>query len=307
MDMNEPVAFSLPKKPRVKQKDAPPDQRKVSVVPLKAINDPELSDAALRCLSRICSFANRAGITWVSQKRLSQDAKMSQQAVSKHIQTLISKGYLEVVRKGFRGERSNTWRVIFDPTVDTDTAIAITSAQEDTRPPVMKQEQEQDLTPDPEGLKRITQIIKGVVKPVKPRKEFTMPKDGQTITTKRIKADIEKAKKKRSYTTPEVVNAKASDTQLKPVDNSLHTQPQELYQYTTSEVVNNTNKEHREVIYKDMYLSSIMLIQLQNSGLTDEQISDNLTHLVNAYQAEGLTPNPDRLVDEILQLSRDAK
>ena len=301
--MTEPVGFTLPKKPRVKQKEAPPDQRKVSVVPLRAVNDQELSDAALRCLLRICSFCNRAGITWVSQKRLAQDAKVSQQAISKHIQTLISKGYLEVVRKGFRGERSNTWRVIFDPTVDTDTAIAVTSAQEDTRPPVMKAEQDQDLTPDPEGLRRIAQIIKGAVKPVKPKKEYTMPKDGQTITTKRIKADIEKAKKKRSYTTPEVVNAKGSDTQPKPVDNSLHTQPQRLYPYTTPEVVQNAKKEHKEVIYKE-YLKDNLLVQLRQSGLTDDQIASNLEYLVAAYQAEGLTPNPDRLVDEILQLAR---
>lgn len=38
--------------------------------------------------------------------------------------------------------------------------------------------------------------------------------------------------------------------------------------------------------------------------MKDEQIDDCLKHLVEAYQAEGLTPDPERLVGEILQLAR---
>ncbi len=39
--------------------------------------------------------------------------------------------------KGFRGERANTTRVIYDPEIKAADAIAVTSGQEDTRPPSM--------------------------------------------------------------------------------------------------------------------------------------------------------------------------
>ena len=132
-----------------------------------------------------------------------------------------------------------------------------------------------------------------------------MPQGNETLTVKKMKAEIAKKRqpKGRSLTTSEVVNVEGSHSQPTTVDNSLHSQPQRLYPYTTPEVVQNAKKEHKEVIYKE-YLKDNLLVQLRQSGLTDDQIASNLEHLVAAYQAEGLTPNPDRLVDEILQLAR---
>jgi hypothetical protein len=36
------VPFALPKKPRIKEKDAPPDQRKVAVLPIRAVFDKQM-------------------------------------------------------------------------------------------------------------------------------------------------------------------------------------------------------------------------------------------------------------------------
>lgn len=304
MQLTEPVGFTLPKKPRVREKEAPPDARKVAVIPIRACTDPNLTLGMIRVLLCICSYANRAGITWVGQTKLSTDLKISQQAVSRQIVKLTKAGYIEMVRKARPGERMSTWRVIFDPTISTEDAISITSSIEDTRPPHMKQEQ-QDQTVDPEGLKRIAQIMRSAIKPVKPRKEYTMPKDGQSITTKRIKADIEKAKQRRSKASqsqpPEVV----SESQHQPVDNSLKLQHPEVVQVTTSrgctELKKNTYKEN---IKDSNVLNNEMRIELKKLGLTDEQIDLNLDVLLEAYRTEGLTPNPDRLAAEILQLSR---
>ena len=238
--MTEPIGFTLPKKPRVKQQEAPPDARKVSVLPIRAGKDERLHGATLRCLIVLCSYCNRAGLTWVSQKKLAEDLKVSRQAITKQMALLRSYGYVEIARKGFKGERSNTLRVIFDDSVTMDDAIALTSSIEDTRPPIIKYEQEKQMEEvDRKGQQRIAQIIKDAIKPVKPRKEYTMPKDGQSITTKRIKADIEKAKQRRSKDShtqpPEVANESNQQVANEPVDNSLHRQPLEVARVATSE------------------------------------------------------------------------
>lgn len=309
MQLTEPVGFALPKKPRVKQKEAPPDARKVAIIPIRACTDPSLTLGMIRVLLCICSYANRAGITWVGQQRLAQDLKISRQAVQKQLAKLAKAGYLVIVAKGWRGERANTLRVIFDPSIDTDTAISVTSAQEDTRPPSIKEQQMKDDQVDPEGLKRIAQIMRSAIKPVKPTKEFTMPKDGQTITTKRMHAEIEQAKKRRSKPThtqpPEVAHEDSQKVADQPVDNPSICNPQRLPNVQLPEVAR-TNKEQSIKSIKDTCLSNQMRIELKKSGLTDEQIDSNLDALLDAYRTEGLTPNPDRLVAEILQLSRDA-
>ena len=148
------VEFTLPKKPRVKELPNV-DQRKFAVIPIRAATDKQLTHGMLRALILVCSYMNRSGITWVSQKKLSEDLKVSQQAISRQLVKLVKAGYIEVLRKAHPGERSTTWRVIFDPSIKAEDAIAITSAIEDTRPPYMKEQQMQDMTPDPDGQRKI--------------------------------------------------------------------------------------------------------------------------------------------------------
>ena len=45
-------------------------------------------------------------------------------------------------------------------------------------------------------------------------------------------------------------------------------------------------------------------IPARGSLLATGDLHDNLAHLLDAYQAEGMTPAPERLVGEILQLAR---
>jgi hypothetical protein len=294
--MVEPQAFVLPKKPKVRQKDAPPDQRSLAVLPIRAGRDQRLHGATLRCLIVLCSYCNRAGITWVGQAKLAQDLEISRQAVTKQIKMLIETGYVEIIKKGFRGERANTLRVIFDKSVDADTAIAITSAQENTRPPSM-----QDETPDPEGQRRIAQLLARALKQPVTKKEYTMPKTGQTRTVQKMHEEIAKAAKKKTShkQPPEVAN---EDLSIGNPQRLPHRQPSEVAQ---------TQEEHiRKVINKDSFkevkdvLGNQSRVELREAGLTDGQIDDSLAHLLDAYQAEGLTPDHDRLPGEILQLAR---
>lgn len=315
--MSDPVTFELPKrKPRVVQKEAAPDLRKVAVLPIRAVFDQKLTHGALQVLAAVCAFANRAGITWVSQTRLAKDLGISQQAVAKQFKQLREHGYLETVRKGFKGERTDTLRVIFDPSVDAATAIAVTSAIEDTRPPVMQKEQAMEAEqPDPEGQRRVAQAIAQVLK-TPPKRTHTMPKQGDTRAVREIKEANKKALAKRtkeqSNHNPQVVNEEGPQVVNAPVDNSSHSQPGGCAIHNP-EVVQNTERtpidkvKDKNINKLNIVLNNQELFELIETGLTESEIAEDLDILLPLFQAEGISPSSRVLADSILQLHRDAR
>jgi predicted transcriptional regulator len=315
-DMSEPIGFALPKKPRIKEKDPLPDQRKVCVLPIRAVFDKKMSHGALQALAALCAYCNRAGITWVSQTRLAQELGISQQAVAKQFKQLRELGYLETVRKGFKGERTDTLRVIFDPSITAEEAITMTSNKEDTRPPAIIDEQRRQAEEiDKEGQRRIAQLIsKALKQPLKQEKQ--MPASGQTRTVKKMKEDIQKAASKRSPgTTKSVENH---------VDNNDHIHNLEVVTNHNPEVVDNTENTYRDKPKIDkpkiesknklntkrdnlrLVLNNQSIDQLIDFGMTEDDIQDGLTTLLAIYQAEGLTPKEQHLVDGLMQMHRDA-
>ncbi len=306
------VQFTLPKKPRIKEKEPAPDQRKLAVIPIRAATDKSLTEGMMRVLLLVASYTNRAGLTWVSQARLAQDLGVTRQAVTKHLGKLIKAGYIEVVSKGWRGERSNSIRLIFDPSIDAETAIAVTSRIEDTRPPHMKEQQMQDMTPDPEGLKRIHDMIKGAVKPVtQPAKEYQMPKSGDTVTVAKMKEQI--AKKKQSnadHRQPlEVANVEPSHRQPEPVDNPSHRQPhrqpQEVASTRKNEVI---DKVLRLFIKKGFnVLSNQEVVEVIAEHVTVAEIETLIDRLSERYASEGLALPTDGalLADDLMMLQVD--
>jgi DNA-binding transcriptional ArsR family regulator len=285
------VPFELPKRPRIKQQEAPPDLRRMAVVPLRAVADDKLSDASFRSLALICSYTNRAGITWVSQKTLAKAIGMSQQAISKHLIKLKALGYVEVMKKPFPGERSTTWRVIFDPTVDAQTAIAVTSSIEDTRPPYMREEQEQQA--NQENQQRIAQLLATALKGSNKEKQQAMNRtnpQGDTITTRKMKQEIaeHQAKRTRKQT-------------KQPVDNPTTS--------TTSEVVskaqpNRVRTTTSEVVRNEENTSLIRVLREYLKEVKEEEIEKTLNQLRDAYAVEGLQPpaDPERLATELQAL-----
>ena len=294
------VDFKLPKKPKVREKELPPDQRKVSVVPLRALTDKELSDAAVRVLCILCSYTNRAGVTWVSQVRLAKDMGVTKQAISKQIVKLKAQGYVEVVRKGFKAERTDTIRVIFDPTVDAETAVAVTSSIEDTRSPAMKEQdmKEQNEQIDRDGLKRIQEMLKGAVKPVvPPPKTYQMPK-GDTVTVAKMKAEIaaKKASKRGLTDNPKV------DSQTGSIDNLVDNQGVDLNDKER------TNRLYKEIIERELKvtLNNELTMKLIDSGITVNELTSTCQTLLSKQQAEGLgVPVEDELLLALLTLSAD--
>ena len=299
------VDFKLPKKPKVKEKEALPDQRRMTVMPIRAITDKRITDGMFRTLALVCSYVNRAGITWVSQARLAKDTGTSRQAISKQLVKLRALGYIETVSKAFKGVKPDTVRVIFDPTIDAETAIAVTSSIEDTRPPEMKRQQQKELdnTIDIEGLKRINDMIKGVVKPMNPPlKEYQMPNNRDTITVAKMKKEIAKHKQKTaSGATLEV----APTAQIIGSHTQPHTQPPEVAH----------NEEERSIrltlsiINKELNISlnNIEVNLIGNLELTDVELTMACRMLVERYQSEGLAipTSSEQVTHDLLVIAVD--
>lgn len=312
------VPFALPKKPRIKEKDAPPDQRKVAVLPIKAVFDDRLTAGAIQVLAAVCAYCNRAGITWVSQARLAKELKITRQAVTNQLAKLRAAGYVEIMKKGYPGQRCNTLRVIFDPTVDAETAMSVTSRYEDTRPPAIREEQERQAAQqiDREGQAKIASLIKQALQqPTK--KEYSMPTKGQTRTVQKMQEDIAKAKGKHSKavektvdnsnkTGHHTVSSKSSighstvsyvETVQCPITRQEHSI--DIDKVKVKDKVNNKHSVLGNLEVQDFDL-------LIDSGLKPEQIENYASELLPLFAAEGLTPSSHVLADSIRQLHRDA-
>lgn len=321
--MTEPVNFTLPKKPRIREKDPLPDQRKVSVVPIKAVFDPNISHGALHVLAALCSYCNRAGITWVSQTRLAKELNITQQAVAKQFKQLRELGYLETVKKGFKGERTDTLRVIFDKSVDAATAMAVTSSMEDTRSPAIKEQQAMEEV-DREGQRRVAQAISKVLKQPTKRSP-TMPKSGETRTVREMKAAIQKAQSKQSKTVDNLVDKQSHNHNPQVViEMALHLQPNHNLQvvdnaeeHTTSRQVV-CNQVVKEVNLNNQNSSNLLtgsqtvldnreVEELLADGISAQQVADSLETLLPLYAAEGIKPSASVLMAGIRQLQADAR
>ena len=230
-EIGPPVAFTIPKRrPRVEQKAAPPDRRKVVVMPIKVVADKRITDGMFRTLAVLCSYCNRAGITWVSTERMGKDMGVTKQAISKQLVKLQKLGYVEIIKKHAWGRRTATNRVIFDASVSTEDAIALTSAIEDTRPPFMSQRDQEimDIMQDnqrpeitPAELERNRKRLEVLTKDLKQiasnmtgtnQRGYTMPADGVTKAVKEARAKV-KARARKPVSTPSYSQPEVDSTQ----------------------------------------------------------------------------------------------
>jgi biotin operon repressor len=84
------------------------------MLPTRAAKDKNLSNGALSVLVLLCSYCDKDGTTWVSQKTLSEEMDITRQAITKQIMQLRKLGYVQTIKKGHRNVHSNTLQVIFD-------------------------------------------------------------------------------------------------------------------------------------------------------------------------------------------------
>lgn len=236
------ISFKVAKRrPKIIEKEEVPHQKAYCITPFRAASDKRLHEGTLRVLMMLCSYTNRAGITWVGQTTLGKQLGISKQAVSKQMKLLKDLGYVKVVSKGWKGERADTTRVIFDDAISTEDAIGIAStAEEDARPPflVKKELREMDEQVRKRLVEQAKQMGNGFGKP-NVFKVDTEPRSTDSITVRemRVKIAEHKEKVKRVAKTKretlkkdaEELLSKVEKIVVKPVDNSVdnfvHSQP----------------------------------------------------------------------------------
>jgi biotin operon repressor len=133
-----------PVKPKI-IKAAYQDKRKFCVIPYEAVRDWKLPGNSLRYLAAFAAYANPAGLTWVSLKRVGEDLGVSHVTVHRHLTKIKARGYMIDLSNSFKGEKAKTRRIIFDPDVSPEDAIAINSSKEDCRDPDMIRKELKDM------------------------------------------------------------------------------------------------------------------------------------------------------------------
>ena len=300
-----PIAFELPKrKRRIIEKEAPPDRRMFAVVPIKAIGDKRLHNLAIRILVCACSYANKAGITWVGQRRIAQDLGIHQSQISRELAKLKEYGYVDLVSKGFRGIKGDTIRVVYDESISTSEAISIASAgqQEDLRPPEQRRKEDKEMmTPEPEiseqqareNLKRLAEMAKQAFKtPSEANKQIYKPVKGDTMTVRKMKESLSKTRVKP------VDNF--VDNSTKPVDNPVDKSVDNLSKdgyiddtgvirtrkdICIDNVYSVNNKDNVNNICLDKVLTLVLTLDDARARLTEDDIG-MLERLVNAGVTE---------------------
>ena len=126
------------------------DKRKYIIVPYRAATDRRITPAQMRVLQIVCSYCNKAGITWASQARMAQDLGIKRQTFSNTLKKLKQLGYVRVEGRAWKSTRGATLRVMFDPTQSL-TDILATINDPECIPPEFKPDRpiytEEDLMP----------------------------------------------------------------------------------------------------------------------------------------------------------------
>lgn len=120
--------------PRIRRQGAPQATLAISapmaVVPTRAITDPAVSDVGFRILAAIASYSNRAGIAWPSAERIGAHVDLDEAQVWSQIKRLVDAGHVQKLgRYTIAGVAySNTYRIVFDPSITAEDAIAAQTA-----------------------------------------------------------------------------------------------------------------------------------------------------------------------------------
>ena len=112
-------------------------------------------------LAHCCGHVNyHTAIFWVNQSTLARRMNCTQQAISQHMRKLVQWGYIEKIRKEAPirayGRKGAAWRVIYDPRVSLDEALA-TIPSDAATPQQQAEEAEKTMelaTSGPKGQKK---------------------------------------------------------------------------------------------------------------------------------------------------------
>jgi len=114
------------------KKHVVPGNQRLSVIPVRAVADPELSDGAFRTLAALGAFGDRNGWCYPSYATLATIRGVSKSAIAKHIAELVERGYLNIQHRydNNGAQQSNLLQIRFDydfkpePETESETATS---------------------------------------------------------------------------------------------------------------------------------------------------------------------------------------
>ena len=320
------INFDIPKEKKI-QKKKDTDNRKYIVLPISILKH-KLTGSELKILLLLGSYANKAGITWVSQKRLAKEINSSRQYINNNIAKLKKKGILEIIRFGVKGERGQTIRIIYNKDDNIKDVISNTSDKEtDTRhPKVIEQETKQAMESpyedytnhtfeDKEQLQKNRKYSKQLLKVVNKNSNMrlgglnrlgdSIDKNELNILQTMIEENMAKDKTKKSKPKAKKVNqvvaheskkvnqgvykSKSGDcTNIQLTYNKI-TSIDNIYNTYNNYMVNN-GYATKTIMTEDDLKASELLIE---SGLTEHQLQETLNE----------TKEYKPLIDILLQVS----
>jgi hypothetical protein len=169
-----PIRISLPNAPpKIIRKELIPDARAIVIIPIRAFRDKRLTAGQFRALGTLCSYANKAGLLWVGLERMGQDLNISKSRMHVYTQALEKLGYIETVYKGFKGERADTRRIIYNPqqtlnqTMQTTQTTAPFIHEKQTRKTKIKQSKQPQSTVNTQDVEQSSMRIENDVMQLK--------------------------------------------------------------------------------------------------------------------------------------------
>ena len=159
------------------------DNRKIQVMPIRAVTDPNLTDKAFRVLALICSYTDKNNMTFVSQQTLADICKVSRPAITNQISKLKVFGYIEIINKAYKGRNTNTIRVLFETPVHWNAGID-------------KQSKDNHFDNDADAQKHIAEMLKNVFN-IRPTSYKQLASAAQSPTVQKMKEEIKKAQTMR--------------------------------------------------------------------------------------------------------------
>ena len=308
-ELKNVINFDIPKEKKIqKKKDS--DNRKYIVLPISILKH-KLTGSELKILFLLGSYVNKAGITWVSQKRLAKEINTTRQYINNNIAKLKKKGIIDIIRFHVKGERGQTIRIIYNKDDNIKDVISNTSDKEtDTRhPKVIEQETKeaiespyQDYTnhtfEDTEQLQKNRKYSKQLLKVVNKNNNIRMgglnrlgdaiDKNELNILQTMIKENMKKEKAKKSKPKAKKVNQILDNDKLKSnslVDTGQLTDcPNIQVTYNKITSIDNIYNKYNNYMLSNGYATKTIMTEddlkaselLIESGLNEQQLQETL-------------------------------
>lgn len=194
------MKIDLPARRRIKQTQPPEPRppreaitrRMFSVIPARAVYDPEVQHGTLRMLAAICHHTNKSGITWVSQDKLAAMLGLKRSAVSTQFAKLRRTGYIRTIHKAIQGKRPSTIKVAFKPTDQETNTMPRTKTKAPTQSKATPQTAEPGSTPESHKL-RLQERDR-----IKLRLKESYAAEGLSPPDDRIEAEIDELMRRQS-------------------------------------------------------------------------------------------------------------